>query len=115
MVWHRKMPPHRHCKNQNIHHHENGNRRIPPPPPPFYDGVHLALVQFMTDTTRHFAKAIARISQPIEQPGHCSICGFSRHNFRPFEGIEGPNVAEAWLTDIEVLFNILGCSNEQRV
>jgi hypothetical protein len=45
----------------------------------------------------------------------CSIRDFTSHHFRSFEGIEGPNVAEAWLTNIEVMFNILGCTNEQRV
>jgi hypothetical protein len=69
----------------------------------------------MADKTRHFTEAIARISQPIEQPRYCSIRDFYSHNFRSFEGIEGPNVAEAWLIDIEVLFKILGCTNEQRV
>jgi hypothetical protein len=107
------MSSHRHRKNQGVHHHENGNRRIPPPP--FYDGVHPALLQFMADTTRDFTEVITRISQPIEQTGYCSIHDFSSYNFRSFESVEGPNVAEAWLTDIEVLFNILGCTNEQRV
>jgi hypothetical protein len=32
-----------------------------------------------------------------------------------FEGIEGPNLAEVWLTDIEVLFTTLGCTDEQKV
>jgi hypothetical protein len=32
-----------------------------------------------------------------------------------FKGIEGPSTTEAWLTDIEVLFHILGCTNDQWV
>jgi hypothetical protein len=32
-----------------------------------------------------------------------------------FEGIEGPNVVEAWLTDIKVLFDTFSCTNEQKV
>jgi hypothetical protein len=116
------MPPRR-CPicdvNQDAHHHENGDEELPPPPPPppFYDGVHPVLAQFMVDTTRHFTEAIAQISRPNERaeyPG-CSICDFTSHHFWSFEGIEAPNVAEAWLTDIEVLFNFLGYSNEQRV
>jgi len=89
------------------------NGRIPPPPPQFYE----ALIQFMADTSRQFAEAIARMPQPNNQakPLDCSLRDFSSHNFRSFEGIEGPSVAEAWLTDIEVLFDILGCTNEQRV
>ncbi|XP_062151921.1 uncharacterized protein LOC133860306 [Alnus glutinosa] len=34
----------------------------------------------------------------------------------PFnDGTEGPNVAEAWLTDIDVLYTTLGCRDEQKV
>jgi hypothetical protein len=109
------MPPYRRRKNQDEHHHENGNGRIPPPPPPsqFYE----AWIQFMVDTSRQFAEAIARVPQPNNQvePLGCSLGDFSSHNFRSFEGVEGPRAAEAWLTDIEVLFNILSCTNEQRV
>jgi hypothetical protein len=36
-------------------------------------------------------------------------------NFRSFEAIEGPNVVEAWLTDIEVIFDTLGCTDEHKV
>jgi hypothetical protein len=32
-----------------------------------------------------------------------------------FEGNEGPNVAEAWLTDIGMLFYTFGCTDEQKV
>jgi hypothetical protein len=107
------MPPYRHHKNQDEHHHENCNKRIPPPPPQFYE----ALIQLMADTSRQFTEAIARVPQPNNQaePLGCSLCDFSSHNFRSFEGIEGPSAAEAWLTDIEVLFDILGCTNDQRV
>jgi hypothetical protein len=53
-------------------------------------------------------------NDPVERLG-CSLREFSSHNFHLFEGIEGPNVAETWLTDIEVLFDTLGCTNEQKV
>jgi hypothetical protein len=117
MTWRRKMLPHRRHKNQDVHHHENGNRRIPPPPPPFYNGVHLALAQFMAETTRQFAEAIVQIPQPNQRVGHLgySLCDFSSHNFRLFEGIEKIHIAEAWLTVIDVLFDTLGYTNEQKV
>jgi Uri superfamily endonuclease len=72
------------------------------------------LAQFMADTTRYLAKAVLRIPRPNERVEHlgCSLCDFSSHHFRSFEGIEGPNVVEAWLTNIEVLFNTLGCNDE---
>ncbi|XP_062173811.1 uncharacterized protein LOC133879298 [Alnus glutinosa] len=71
----------------------------------------------MADTSRQFVEAITRMPQPNNQaePLGCSLRGFSSHNFRSFEGIEGPSAVEAWLTDIEVLFDIFGCTNEQRV
>jgi hypothetical protein len=104
------MPPYRPRKNQDEHNHENGNGRIPPPPPQFYE----ALIQVMADISRQFAEVIARMPQPKNQakPLGCSLLDFSSHNFRSFEGIEGPSVAEAWLTNIEVLFDILGCTNK---
>jgi hypothetical protein len=69
------MPP-RHrslCEiNQETHPYENGDeeRPPPPPPPPFNDGIHPALVQFMTDNTRHFAEAVSRIPRPNERVEH---------------------------------------------
>jgi len=71
----------------------------------------------MADTSRPFAKAIARMPLPNNQaePLGCSLRDFCSHNFRSFEGVEGPSAAEAWLTDIEVLFDILNCTNKQRV
>jgi hypothetical protein len=119
MLWYRTMPP-RHlllCNvNQEAHHNENSDDELPTSPP-FYDGVHPALAQFMANTTRHFAEAVAQISRPNEQAENhgCSLRDFSSHHFRSFEGIEGLNVAESWLVDIKTLFNILGCTNKQRV
>jgi hypothetical protein len=71
----------------------------------------------MAHNNRQFAKEIARIPQPSKQTVHqgCSIRDFSSHHFQLFEGIEGPNVAEALLTNIEVLFDTLGCTNKQKV
>jgi len=71
----------------------------------------------MADTSRQFAEVIAQISRPNEQaePLGCSLCDFASHNFWSFKGIEGPNVAEEWLTDIEVLYDTLGCTDEQKV
>jgi hypothetical protein len=107
------MPRYHRHKNQDEHHHEDGNERIPPPPPQFYE----ALIQFMADTSRQFAKAIARVPQPNNQvePLGCSLRDFSSHNFWLFESVEGPSATEAWLTNIEVLFDILSCTNKQRV
>jgi len=45
----------------------------------------------------------------------CSLRDFASYHFRTFEGTEGPNVAEAWLTDIDVLYTTLGCTDEQKV
>jgi hypothetical protein len=44
--------------NQETYHHENSDDELPPPPPSFYK----ALIQFMADTSSHFAEAIAQIS-----------------------------------------------------
>lgn len=102
--------------NQEANHHENGDGELPPPPPPtsFHNGIHPALAQFMADTTRHFAEVVARIPRPNERVEYlgCSIRDFSSHHFRSFEGNEGPIVAEAWLTDIGVLFDTLSCTDE---
>jgi hypothetical protein len=121
----RTMPPRRQSlriNNRDPHHGENGDDDLPPPPPPpppprFNDRIHQALAQFMADTTRQFTEAIIQASRSNEQVENlgCSICDFSSHNFHSFEGTEGPNVAEAWLTDIEVLFRTLACIDEQRV
>jgi hypothetical protein len=71
----------------------------------------------MADTSKQFAEAIARVPQPNNQvePLGCSLREFSSHNYRSFKGVEGPSAAEAWLTDIEVLFDTLGCTYEQWV
>jgi hypothetical protein len=111
------MPPHRCRKNQELPHYDSSNNELTPPPPPFNNRVHPTLAQFMADTTRHYAEAIARIPQPNERAEHLGypIRDFSSHNFRLFEGIEGPNIAEAWLTNIDVLFDTLDCTDEQKV
>ncbi|XP_062161924.1 uncharacterized protein LOC133868950 [Alnus glutinosa] len=51
----------------------------------------------------------------LEANEGCSLRDFSSYHFRSFECIEGPNAAEAWLTDIEVLFDTLSCTDEQKV
>jgi hypothetical protein len=83
----------------------------------FNDGVHPALAQFMAETTRQFAEVVARIPQPagrLEQVG-CSLRDFASQQFRLFDGIQGPLVAEAWITDIALLHETLGCTDEQKV
>jgi hypothetical protein len=98
---------------------ENGEEELPPPPPPppLNDRIHPALVQFMADTTCHLVEVISQIPRPNErvEPIGCSLLDFSSYHFRTFEGIEGPNATKAWLTDIDVLFNTLGCTDEQKV
>lgn len=118
----RTMPPRRRplCDiNHEAHRYENGDDDLPSPPssPPFNDGIHPTLVQFMADTTRHLAEAISWIPRPKErvEPTGCSLRDFSSYHFRTFEGIEWPNAAKAWLMDIDVLFNTLGCTDEQKV
>jgi len=44
-----------------------------------------------------------------------ALLDFSSYHFHSFEGIEGPNAAEALLTNIDVLYNTLGCTDKQRV
>jgi len=82
----RIMPPRRHplCDfNQDPRHNENGDEELPPPPPQFNDGIHPALVQFMADTTRHFAEAVSRIARPNDrvEPIGCSLRDFSSYHF----------------------------------
>jgi hypothetical protein len=116
------MPP-RHrppCDSNHVPRpEENGEEELPPPPPslPYNDGIHPALIQFITDATRHLTEAISWIPRPIEQaePIGCSLLDFACYRFWTFEGIEGPNAAEAWLTDIDVLYTTLGCTDEQKV
>jgi len=87
------MPPHRRRKNQDEHHHEDSDERILPQPPQFYE----ALIQFMADTSRQFVEVIAHVPQPNNQaePLGCLLRDFFSHNFRSFEGVEGPNIVEA--------------------
>ncbi|XP_062170374.1 uncharacterized protein LOC133876106 [Alnus glutinosa] len=48
-------------------------------------------------------------------PSRRPLCDFN-HVPRPEEnGTEGPNAAEAWLIDIDVLYTTLGCTDEQKV
>jgi len=120
MRWYRIMAPRRFpVRNENYGNHRHGNRddEFPPPPPPFNDGVHPALAQFMAETTRKFAEVVARIPQPagrLEQVG-CSLRDFASQQFRLFDGMQGPLVTEAWITDIALLHEILGCTDEQKV
>jgi hypothetical protein len=114
------MPPRRHPLNNSNRvprPEENGEEELPPPPPPFNDGIHPALVQLIADTTRHLAEAISRIPRPNEraEPVGCSLRDFASYHFRTFEGTEGSNAIEAWLTDIDVLYTTLGCTDEQKV
>jgi len=88
------------------------NLSPPPLPPPFYDGVHPAMAQFMAETTRQFAEAVAQMPQWRENIG-CSMRDFSSHQFWLFDGMHGPMVAEAWVTNIQDLFENLGCTNNQ--
>jgi hypothetical protein len=114
-------PRHYPARNENYGNHRHGNRDDefppPPPPPPFNDGVHPALAQFMAETTRQFAEVVVRIPQPagrLEQVG-CSLHDFASQQFCLFDGTQGPIVAEAWITDIVLLHETLGCTDEQKV
>jgi len=120
MRWYRIMAPrHYPVRNENYGNHRRGNRddEFPPPPPPFNDGVHPALAQFMAETTWQFAEVVARIPQPagrLEQVG-CSLRDFASQQFRLFDGTQGPLVAEAWITNIQLLHETLGCTDVQKV
>jgi hypothetical protein len=61
---HKIMPPRRRplCDFNHVPRpKENGEEELPPPPPlpPYIEGIHLALIQFIADTTRHLAEAIS--------------------------------------------------------
>jgi len=116
------MPPRRRPLtdfNHDLRPDENGEEELPPPPPrpPYNDGIHLALVQFIADATRHLTEAISQIPRPNEraEPIGCSLRDFASFHFQTFEGTEGLNAAEAWLTDIDVLYTTLGCIDKQNV
>jgi hypothetical protein len=71
----------------------------------------------MAETTRQFAEVVARIPQPVgrfEQVG-CSMRDITSQQFRLFDGTYGSLVAEAWITDIQLLHETLGCTDEQNV
>jgi hypothetical protein len=111
------MPPRqRNLSNLRRSEENRGEENLPPPPPPppHYDGMHPAMVQFMAETTRLFAEVVARLPQQRENLG-CSMRDFSSHQFRLFDGAQGAMVAEAWITDIQDLFENLGCTDEQKV
>jgi hypothetical protein len=120
MRWYIIMAPRRYpVRNENYGNHRHGNHddEFPPPPPPFNDGVNPALAQFMAETTRQFAEVVARIPQlagRLEQVG-CSLRDFAGQQFRLFDGTQGPLVAEAWITDIQLLHETLGCTDEHKV
>lgn len=108
-----------HVRNENYGNHRYGNRddEFLPPPPPFNDGVNSALAQFMAETTRQFAEVVARIPQPAGRLEHvnCSLHDFVSQQFHLFDGTPGPLVAEAWIMDIHLLHETLGCTDEQKV
>jgi hypothetical protein len=96
-------------------HVNNDNDKIPPPPPIFHDGIHQTLAQFMGDITRQFTEAISQMSQPvapIERIG-CSMHDFTNQQFHIFNGTQGHTVAEAWISDIQLLHDTLKCTNEE--
>jgi hypothetical protein len=71
----------------------------------------------MAETIRQFAEVVARIPQHVgrfEQVG-CSMCDFASQQFRLFDGTQGPLVAEAWITDIQLLHETLSCTDEQNI
>ena len=49
------------------------------------------------------------------EPIECSHRDFATYQFRLFDGMQGPMVAEAWITDIHDLFENLGCTDDQKV
>ncbi|XP_062151919.1 uncharacterized protein LOC133860302 [Alnus glutinosa] len=103
--------------NYGNHRHNNRDNEVPPPPPPFNDGVSSALVQFMAETTKQFAEVVARIPQPAGREAQvgCSMRDFASQQFRLFDGMQEPLAAEAWISDITLLHETLGCTEEQKV
>jgi hypothetical protein len=114
MRCYRIMAPRRysvHNKNYENHRHDEF------PPTPFNDGVNPALAQFMAETIRQFVELVARSPQLVgrfEQVG-CSMHDFASQQFHIFDGTHGPLVAEAWITDIQLLHETLSCTDEQKV
>ncbi|XP_062164975.1 uncharacterized protein LOC133871563 [Alnus glutinosa] len=103
--------------NYGNHRHSNRDNEFPPPPPPFNDGVSSALAQFMAETTRQFAEVVARIPQPAGREAQvgCSMRDFASQQFRLFDGMQEPLAVEAWISDITLLHETLGCTEEQKV
>ena len=69
------------------------------------------------EIARHLAEAMARVPQPArreEQLG-CSFKDFCAHHFRTFDGSQGCIAAESWIIDIEKLFKVTACTDEQKV
>jgi len=52
--------------------------------------------------------------QQVEQLG-CTLKDFYSHHYNAFDGSLGPKVAESWTTNLQMLFEELGCTNEQKV
>jgi hypothetical protein len=52
--------------------------------------------------------------QQVEQLGY-TLKDFYAHHYNAFDGSLGPKVAESWTTNLQMLFEELGCTDEQKV
>jgi hypothetical protein len=52
--------------------------------------------------------------QQVEQLG-CTLKDFYAHHYNALDGSLGPKVAESWTTNLQMLFEELGCTDEQKV
>jgi hypothetical protein len=57
------------------------------------------------------------MSQPVALVEHigCSMRDFTGQQFRTFNGTQGHTVAEAWISNIQLLHDTLKCTNEERL
>jgi hypothetical protein len=71
----------------------------------------------VAEVGQYLAEAMAWVPQPTrreEQLG-CSFKDFCAHHYHTFDGCQGCIAAESWITDIEKLFKVTACIDEQKV
>ncbi|XP_062164957.1 uncharacterized protein LOC133871539 [Alnus glutinosa] len=69
------------------------------------------------EVARYLAEVMARVPRPIikEEEIGCSFKYFCAHNYPAFDGTQGYLAMESWSANILRLFEVIGCTNEQRV
>lgn len=54
-------------------------------------------------------------NQNVGVDGFCGLGKFQRNNLPTFKWIYDPEGAQSWLQEIEKIFRVMGCKNEQKV